>query len=835
MQRLPGRELVLIGAGHTNLHVVRMWLQRPIADVQLTVVSPTPYATYSGMFPGTLAGLYSADAMLIDLDQLTHAAKARLIVAECTGLSVDKKEVLLKGRPSIRFDVASVGVGSQPAGLQAVSDHPGLVSVKPMFTTVHRLRSRLQLVADRRQSDTTQSTAGTAVRSSGALESSPAVRLVVVGGGAAGVEIAFCVQQFVRHEFPQLCRHGAQGQSDLQVTIVDSHDHVLQGYRPRTVNIAQRELRQRGIEVMGNRRVIGCQGKLLILSDGSQLAADVVIWCAGAAPIALLQNISLPRCEGGFLRVHPTLQSVANVPVFAVGDSASIDGENVPRAGVFAVRQGPVLWQNICRMFVQQPLQPYRPQRDFLSLLATGDGRAIGQYRRLSFYGGWLWRLKNHIDTKFMNMHRPTAAQMTSAAASVPPAESAGATPENQQFQMRCHGCGGKTSARVLSTVLQRLRGEHGTADPDFLQAEDAVILSPEQGVMNAVSVDMFTSFVNDPWIVGRVAAIHSLSDLWARAIQPTAAMAMIIIPSGPYRAQVELLHQLLSGVITELKNAGVVLAGGHTMDGDELTIGLTVLGKAGVDDARGVKKDSSVTTDASEVAHTSEVAHGASQMIQADPAGKRISKAGLRAGQKLILTKPLGTGVILAGREIRLRAAATVSSHDPHIRTSAAAVKNAVQTMLQSNQSAIDAAVLSGVTGVTDITGFGLAGHLLEMLDASSVSAQVMLDQIPLIDGASQLFDAGIRSSLDMENRLAESRMIFARQHQQTAAWHALFDPQTSGGLLVGVDENRCDQLLAALQAAGYREASVIGQVMPGASTGMPGRLAGVEVITVV
>ena len=183
----------------------------------------------------------------------------------------------------------------------------------------------------------------------------------------------------------------------------------------------------------------------------------------------------------------------------------------------------------------------------------------------------------------------------------------------------------------------------------------------------------------------------------------------------------------------------------------------------------------------------------------------------------------------------MRLPGIGPAASSDHNLRTSAAAVQNAVHTMLCSNQSAIEVAVLNGVTGVTDVTGFGLAGHLLEMLDASHVSARVMLDQIPLIEGASQLFDVGIRSSLDAENRLAASRMILAGQNQQVSAWHALFDPQTSGGLLMGVNEDRCDDLLAALHAAGYRGARVIGQVTPGTATETPGFPAGPEVMTVV
>ena len=771
MQRLASRELVLAGAGHTNLHIVRMWLQQPIADVQLTVVSPTPYATYSGMFPGTLAGLYAPEEMLIDLDQLTHAAGARLIVAECIGIDVPRRRVLLKDRPGIPFDMVSVGVGSRPAGMESVAKHPGLISIKPMFTAMNRLRHRLSELTSAPDEPNKETDVDK-------------ICIVVVGAGAAGVEIAFCVRQFIRREYPNLWQRG------IQVSIIDRHDSILRGYRPSTRRIAEQKMADHQIQKVVNCTVVSCDDRQLLLDNCDPIPADVVLWCAGATAVPLLDAIDLPKSGNGFLRVKSTLQTITGEPVFAVGDSASIDGASNSRAGVYAVRQGPILWQNIHRMFVGQPLVHYRPQRDFLSLLAIGDGSAIGQYRWLSSHGRWLWRLKDRIDSKFMSMHRPSGMQTHTHNRQTSSGNISAQLPE-----MRCRGCGGKTSGGVLNDVLQRLRDEQEGSDEDFLQPEDAVILTPGRAGMNAVSVDMFNAFIDDPWLVGRIAAIHSLSDLWARRIQPTAAMAMLTVPSGSRRAQSELLYQLLKGVVHEVNAADVVLGGGHTMDGDEISIGLAVLGR----------------TQPHPDWHKQDLLHN------------HARKGGMQNGQKIILTKALGTGVILAGREFQSVNSGGETSSTNSIRTTSDALQNALKSMLLSNQLAAELASHFQITGITDVTGFGLAGHLFEMLDASRVSAWLMLNQIPLIDGSRELFDAGIRSSLDSENREVATRIHCDESRSSTAEWHALFDPQTSGGLLMGVSGRDCDAVLQQLHASGYKQASVIGEVAEGSHQDSP------------
>ena len=730
--RLPSKDIVLIGAGHTNLHVVRMWGEAPVPDARLTLISPGSVATYSGMLPGTLAGLYGPDQMLIDLHRLTQSNNVRLISGACEGIDVPGRRIKVAGRPSIRFDVASVGVGSVPANAEVGQNHPGFVNIKPMFSFLDRLHSVLRTIESGR------------------------VRVAVIGAGAAGVEIAFCFQQHLR-----------TSHRDADLFLIDAHEHVLKNYKVHTRKLVTAELHRRRIQLLFTQRVVRCEGTELQFQAGGSLDVDVVLWCVGAEAPSLLQAIDLPKSPSGFLLTDDSLLTTAGESIFAVGDCGELHIHDVPRAGVYAVRQAPVLKENLHRILAGQPLKAYHPQRDFLSLLATGDGRAFFQWRSWSGYGRWWWKLKNSIDLKFLKKHEP--ATMLNHRPERHATTSAGVRMnrstvlKNRTGQMRCRGCGGKTSGRVLHAVLERLRRECSNGESLFLQPEDAACLTGSRGPVDIVSVDFFDAFIDDPWLMGRIAALHGLSDLWARGVRPTVALAMITLPEGNAAQQTELLYQVLAGAIHELSASRVTLAGGHTMDGESLSIGFTTLGQT--------------------------AGHPC------------FSKSGAQPGDRLILTRPLGTGVVLAAHAI--------------LRAEGSSVDGMLASMLRGNSAAAGVARSHGICCVTDVTGFGLAGHLMEILNASQVDALIALSEVRLLSGAAACFQAGIRSSLDTENRWVEQHFQTVDPQQQTRPeWAALFDPQTSGGLLLSVPAHLESQVLNDLKCAGDIDAATIGHI---------------------
>ncbi|MCY2968387.1 MAG: selenide, water dikinase SelD, partial [Planctomycetota bacterium] len=747
------RDLVLIGAGHTHLHVMRMWRMRAIDNVRLTVVSPFGRATYSGMLPGTLAGLYRPEEMEIDLWRFVPACGGRLIVAEAVGLDPKNRQLELADRPPIRFDVASVGIGSVPSTKNVVGpvqlgegnvdfnpSYPRVIRIKPMATFRERLATAVRNVVSFRSIGSTNATQYIDSHTS-------PLRLTVVGGGAGGIEIALAAEVWLRSQ-----------------KVVKS------------IRSVRREFENRGIELRLNSRVtaislrtpeppqLGMEPVVLTLDGGESIEADVVIWATAAAAPAVLERFQLPRGPSGFLAVRPTLQSTGGAPVFAVGDTADFQDHPVPKAGVYAVRQGPVLWENLNRFFAGRELVNSVQQRGFLSLLSLGDGRAIADYRGWSATGRWAWRWKDWIDRRFMKMYRddsPLSAVDSSGPQSASMPTDSGRRMPNP---MRCAGCGAKVSADVLNAVFERLRREgHGGVVGEARFLDDAYILPRQSPPVDVFSVDFFPSFLDDPYLFGRIAALNALSDIWAMGAIPNGGLAIITLPVMDGEQQSELLYQILAGGLTELTTAGATLWGGHTTEGPQLVAGYSVAGR--LDN------------------HTP------------------FRKGNLFPGDQLILTKPIGTGVILAAQR-----GGTAPAH---------AMESALSFMLRGNGTAAAIAREFDLTAVTDVTGFGLAGHLLEMLEASGCSARLNLNAIPVLSGFEELAAAGFESSLAPGNR-ARCQGLLADDPAQTRSprWPALFDPQTSGGLLLAAPMDRVSALIERLRDRGEIAATIVGHV---------------------
>lgn len=727
-ERLASRDIVLIGAGHTNMHIVRMWKMDPIPDARLTLISPFSRATYSGMLPGTLAGLYEPDEMAIDLYRFAAPYGIRVIIEEAIGLDPDRRRVMFRNRPPVRFDVASVGVGSVPAGADQWSDCPAFLPIKPMATFRDRLQTRLDNI---QRGDPEKGT------------HSP-IRVIVVGGGAAGVEVTLCLEACLR----------SQGVL-LETTLVDSGNSVLKGYLAGTISRVARHFSQRKIELCLNERVEEVTEDSLTLSSGRSLEADIVIWATGASPPTLIQSIPLTKGIDGFLAVRNTLQTVDDKPVFAVGDSATLVDTPVRKSGVYAVREGPFLWDNLQRFLSDKPLVRYSPQSGFLSLLADGQGKSFLDYKGFSAYGRWVWHLKDYIDRKFMRMYQKYESMDDM------PLPSGRVTDVTQV--MRCRGCGGKAGASVLRAALERIGSEHpGRRHNAVEHPEDAAMLDPKSPA-EMITIDFFQAFIDDPWLVGRVAALNSLSDVWATGGQPMQAMAMVQLQEGEPCQQEELLYQVLSGCLYEFDRCGVELLGGHTTEAAELTVGFTVMGKL----------------------------DGKSPLLKSDA----------EPGDLIILTKALGTGTLLAGI--------------PQARTRSEWGDSLLTSMLKANDAASLAARQAGANAVTDVTGFGLAGHLLEMLDASELDAEIQLSRLPLLPGAGQLLREGLESTLAPANREIEFRTkCFDDNLKAQPEFAALFDPQTSGGLLLSVSPEKEQLLQDKLREAGV-DAWTIGRFL--------------------
>ena len=370
--------IVLLGVGHTHAEIVRRWSRMPRPGTRLICISDQTRATYSGMLPGAIAGQYGPERMAIDLPRLCRAAQVELHVGRATELDLARRVIHLESDVDVPFDVLSIGIGSRP-NFAGVAGQPtqSMVAIKPMQTFLQRLDDRLKQCRD-----------------------SPLDRpleIVVVGGGAAGVEIACCLPNRLTKRL---------GPGGYRITLLDRGDQILSDFPDRAVEHVRRRLDDAGIQRRLRERVVSVDDTGLQTDRGARLPADLILWATGAAGPEFLERLQLPRDSRGFLWADTTLQVAQDSPVFVVGDSASLRGERMAKAGVFAVRQAPVLWDNLHRFLDGRPLRRFRPQRDFLRILNTGDGRAVLVYRGWSFHAGWCWRLKDAIDGRFIGKYQ---------------------------------------------------------------------------------------------------------------------------------------------------------------------------------------------------------------------------------------------------------------------------------------------------------------------------------------------------------------------------------------------------------------------------------------------
>jgi selenide,water dikinase len=326
------------------------------------------------MLPGVLSGQYQPDDMVIDLRRLCQRSGVRLIVGEVGGFDARRGELRVGGT-TLAFDVASIGIGSVPSSNGVVIDDDApLVAVKPMRSFLDRLDAHLARVP----------------RGTG-------VRLAVVGGGSGGIEIAFTVLPYLRAR--------ARPGEHAEVVLVAGPDGLTPGQWPGTTRRVLAALGRTGITVI-DRRVTRVTSRHVEYEGGEPTDVDAVVWATGAVAPPWLRSLGLPTDNRGFLLTEDTLRSTGEGQVFAVGDSGTVVGTPTPKAGVHAVRQGPVLWDNLRRSVTGCRLRCYRPQADFLRLLNMGDGRAIGEWKGVSFEGAWVWRLKDRIDRRFIARYR---------------------------------------------------------------------------------------------------------------------------------------------------------------------------------------------------------------------------------------------------------------------------------------------------------------------------------------------------------------------------------------------------------------------------------------------
>lgn len=709
------RDVVLVGGGHSHALLIRRWAMQPLAGVRLTLVSDGVVTPYSGMLPGLIAGHYSVREVHIDLMRLCMLAGVRLINARMLALDVSNRTVSIEDRPDLHYDRLLLDTGSTP-DLSVPGAREFSTPVKP----VHAFHSRWLQIRERIASS-----------------SDAAIQLGVVGSGAGGFEIAMAMHHALR---------------DVEAKV----HWFLRGSRPlsgRHQRVAQRALsaaKRAGVIVHSGFDVERVsEGPSVHAVDGREVPLDELLWCTGAVgPEWVAASDLLPDARG-FVLTDAYLRSVSHPDVFATGDIGTQRDTPSPKAGVYAVRQAPVLFDNLKRSLLGKALRSFRPQSDFLSLMATGSKHALASRGPFVLSGAGIWRWKDRIDRRFMDLIHDVPVMSASAASSVLPDALRDADTGEPAAAHRCRGCGAKVASDVLQASLERHASTQARSDVSvgLSEARDVAVFDPGRAWV-VQSVDQISALVDDPWVFARVAVRHALADVLTQGATPHSAQLMLTLPPASRVVQQRELDLILDSLVATLIEEGVTLLGGHTAEGPELQIGLVINSLALPD-----KLD-----------HASAV----------------------QAGDRLLLTRGLGTGVLFAGAMRGLAEGIDLVA--------------ALEEMQDSQTSEASVLRAHGARVMTDVTGFGLAGHLERLLAPGTCRARIDVTAVPLLEGAHALAEAGVKSSLYEANSSVLQRMTIPDAVSQGFK-HLLCDPQTAGGFLAVLPAETASDALLALK----------------------------------
>ena len=702
------------------MQVIRAFGMSPDPDIRVTVVAREAHSPYSGMLPGFVYGKYSWDDIHVDLAKLCTFASARLIIDEVIQIDPSESVVNLRVRPELRYDCLVVNTGGEP-GIK-FRNQENVTAVKP----IGRFTTEWDHIVEQG-------------------ESGVSCKLVIVGGGPGSVEVALAIRE----------RFGAV----FDITIVTADMELMIQHNRRARTKVAEILKQHAVKFEVNFSVSSVTDHEVLSEHGNQIECDHVIWVTGVEAPAWIRASGFDVDTGGFLKVDNTLRSTSHRNVFAGGDMVCLVGQERPKSGVFAVREGPILAQNARALLKGISLRRYRAQKQALAILRLPGDDALASRGPWCMRSKIISRWKHRIDIEFMRRFKEFPAM------SSPPKND----PESEE--MRCGGCASKLGARLLERVLSRLEANNAQSVVNGIGDDAAVVDLGSPAI--ATSCDHFKPMISDPYRFGKIAATHALNDLYAMGSLPKIALAMVTIPLMAEPLMEDDFYQMLAGAVAVFGADKVALVGGHSAEGIEVSLGFTVTGT-----------------------HT-------------QPPWFRSN---MLPDQDLVLTKPLGTGILLAGVM--------------HMKTRAADLESCIVSMEQSNKQATSIFRTCEASVVTDISGFGLAGHCAELVQQSKVSVELFANAVSLLSGTQETLKQEMRSTLhDANSQILEDFEVSSDLGKLELA--PLVDPQTSGGLLAAIPPEATEECMSALLEAGYLHARVVGRTISDA----PSRILKVDI----
>ena len=364
------KRLVLLGGGHAHVEVLRSLAERGDHRWEVTMVTPYPWLTYSGMVPGLFAGHYEIDQCTIDLQALADRARATVVPALAIRVDTTARTVVCDNGSNVPYDLLSLDVGTEPFGHDVRGVERHAVVMRPLEKGVKGWSDVLVRAREGRIGSVS-----------------------VVGGGAAGVEVALAMEYRLRQELGLAWAH---------VRVITNSGLVVPEYPAGARARLLRKLRRRNVGIHTGSAVTEVGPDFVRLEQGLEFASDAVFWATGGASQAWIRASGFSTDERGFLLTNDRMQSVSHPDVFGVGDCASVEGKPRPKAGVFAVRAGPCLAANLVAALEGKPLEPHESPARYLALVSTGNRHAVAVWNGWSWEGDWVWRWKDRIDRGFV-------------------------------------------------------------------------------------------------------------------------------------------------------------------------------------------------------------------------------------------------------------------------------------------------------------------------------------------------------------------------------------------------------------------------------------------------
>ncbi|ACK66625.1 pyridine nucleotide-disulfide oxidoreductase family protein [Rippkaea orientalis PCC 8801] len=379
---MSSKNLVLIGGGHSHAIALKLWGINPLSGVRLTLITDVYQTPYSGMLPGYVAGFYTFEETHINLSTLAQFSHAQFYLDQAIGLDLINHQVICANSPPISFDYLSLDIGSIPTMINVPGASEYAIPAKPVPTFLAAWNDFVKTVINSPHKN---------------------YSISIVGGGAGGVELALNMHSRLSH----ILQEHQQPLENLMINLFHQGETILTGHNFSVSKIVETILKQRKINLYLRQKVvqisaisqsiyeIQCESKL-------KVNCNIIFWVTQASAANWIKASGLTTNEKGFILVNNYLQSVSHPHIFAAGDIATINNYPRPKAGVFAVRQGKPLFDNLQRMILRKSLKPYYPQKLYLSLIGTGDKNAIASWGFLGYRSPILWTWKDYIDREFM-------------------------------------------------------------------------------------------------------------------------------------------------------------------------------------------------------------------------------------------------------------------------------------------------------------------------------------------------------------------------------------------------------------------------------------------------